>query len=113
MSRQGLRSRARTYTFAAVAVVGASFCAALMVTPSGSTVQKIGPGYARMQPIDEGKAEKVAYSVPYSIPARPHASKAKAVRIVRDPVLAEFFGASAPLVVAAAQPPYSRDHRVY
>jgi hypothetical protein len=112
MSRHGLRSRALTYTFAAVAVVGGSFCAALMVMPSGSTVQKIGPGYARMQPIDEGKAEKVAYAVPYSIPA-PHASKAKAVRFVRDPVLAEFFGGSAPLVVATAQPPYSRDHRVY
>ena len=64
MSRPGLRSRAITYTYAAVALVGA-FVAALMVMPSEGAVEKIGPGYARMQPIDEGKAEKVTYSVPY------------------------------------------------
>jgi hypothetical protein len=113
MSRHGLRSRAFTWTFGAVAVVGAAFCAALMVIPSEGAVQKIGPGYAHMQPIDHGKAEKIAYSVPYSIPVR-HAPKTKPVRAIADPVLAEFFAVSPPVMVAVAQPSYSRDiHRVY
>jgi hypothetical protein len=111
MSRHGLRSRAFTRMYAAVAVVGAAFCAALTVLPSEGAVQKIGPGYARMQPIDQGKAEKVSYSVPYSIPARSEAPKAKPVRIIAEPVVAQL---TPPLVIAAAQPSYIRDiHRVY
>jgi hypothetical protein len=111
MSRPGLRSRAMNRTYFATAVVGATFCATLMVMPSDGAVEKIGPGYARMQPIDEGKPERVAYSVPYSIPARPQAPKAKPVRIIAEPVVARL---APPLVIAAAQPSYSRDiHRVY
>jgi hypothetical protein len=111
MSRSGLRSRAITRTYVAIAVVGATFCATLMVLPSEGAVAKIGPGYGRMQPIDEGKPERVAYSVPYSIPARSQAPQAKPVRIIAEPVVAQL---APPLVIAAAQPSYIRDiHRVY
>jgi hypothetical protein len=111
ISRPGLRSRATTRTVAAIAVVGAAFCATLMVMPSEGAVEKIGPGYGRMQPINEGKPERVAYSVPYVIPARSQAPKAKPVRAIVEPVVAQL---APPLVIAAAQPSYSRDiHRVY
>jgi hypothetical protein len=110
MSRPGLRSRAITYTYAAVALVGA-FVAALMVMPSEGAVEKIGPGYARMQPIDEGKAEKVTYSVPYSVPVRSHAPEVKPVRVIAEPVVAQLAPA---LRIAAEQPSYSVDiHRVH
>jgi hypothetical protein len=114
MRRLGLRSRAFSPIYAVVAVLGAAFCAALVVIPGEAAIQKIGPGNARMQPINYGKAEKAAYSVPYSIPAHSQ-TKAKPVRVVADPVLAEFFGASSPLTVAAAaQPSFSGDiHRIY
>jgi hypothetical protein len=111
MSRPGLRSRATTRTVVAIAVVGAAFCATLMVMPSEGTVEKIGPGSARMQPINEGKPERVAYSVPYVIPARSQAAKAKPVRIIAEPVVAQL---APPLVIATVQPSYGRDrHRVY
>ena len=109
MSRSGLRSRAFTRTYVAIAVVSATFCATLMVMPSESAVAKIGPGYSRMQPINEGKPERVAYSVPYSIPARSQA--AKPVRIISEPVVAQL---APPLVITTAESSYSRDiHRVY
>jgi hypothetical protein len=108
MSRSGLRSRAITRTYIAIAVVGAMFCGALMVLPSEGAAQKIGPGYGRMQPIDLGKPERVTYSAPYSIPTR---SQAKPVRAVAEPAGVKQLAA---LVIATSQPLYSRDtHRVY
>jgi hypothetical protein len=111
MSRPGLCSRAITRTSFAFAVVGATFCATLMVIPSGGTVEKVGPGYGRMQPINEGKPEKIVYSVPYSIPVRSPAPKAKPARVIAEPVVAQL---APPLVIATAHPSYSRDiHRAY
>ena len=111
MGRLGLRSRAITHTYAAVVAVGAAFCATLMVMTSEGIVEMIGPGYARMQPIDKGKAEKVTYSVPYSIPVKSHAPKVQPVRVIAEPVVAQLAPA---LVIAATQPLYNRDiHRVY
>jgi hypothetical protein len=113
MSRHGPRSRAFTPVYVAGAVVVAAFCAALMVIPS-EDVEKIGPGYAHMQPIDYGKAEKVAYSVPYTKPVYSHSPKAKPVPVIADPILAEFVGASSPVIVAAVPLSYSPDiHRIY
>jgi hypothetical protein len=111
MSRSGPRSRGITRTHFAIAVVGATFCATLMVLPSQRAGEKIGPGYGRMQPINEGKPESVAYSMPSAIPARLAAPKAKPLRVIAEPVVAQL---PPPLVIATAQPSYSRDiHRVY
>jgi hypothetical protein len=104
--RSGLRSRAITQTYVTIAVIGAPFCAAWMVVPSEGAPQKIGPGYARMQPIDLGKPERVTYSTPYSIPTR---SQARPVRVVVKAAEAQLTA----LVIATSQP-FSRDtHRVY
>jgi hypothetical protein len=60
------------YVFVAVTVVGGAFFATMALTTvesaSASTrppAGKIGPGYARMQPADFGKPEKVVHSTPY------------------------------------------------
>jgi hypothetical protein len=69
MTRLSPSSRAHiktcAYMFVAVSVIGGAFVTttALMQGQNGS--EKIGPGYARMQPVHLGKPEKVAYSTPY------------------------------------------------
>src|SRR2546423_4754926 len=70
------------YVFVAVSVVGGAFFATLALTTvenaSASarvSVGKIGPGYARMQPADFGKPEKVAYSTPYHPHVAPRGSR--------------------------------------
>src|SRR4029079_6310370 len=111
MSRSGLRSRAITRTYVAVAIVGATFCATLMLMPNEGALEKIGPGYSRMQPINLGKPERVYYSTTYSIPVRPPAPTAKPVRVITEPVVAQL---ASPFIIATSQPSYSRDiHRVY
>ena len=77
MARLGRSSRflicSFSYVFVAVSVIGVAFFATMALMPVESAVAagpqvpvgKIGPGYARMQPVDFGKPEKVAYSTPY------------------------------------------------
>src|SRR6185503_5114694 len=82
MNGQGLRLRVLFSIFASVFGVAAVAIAALSATialtaENASAVSprasgdKIGPGYARMQPINLGKPEKVVEWTPY----RPHTAK--------------------------------------
>ena len=81
MTLQGLRSRALigtcAYVFGITALVGVAATAAFAYStgdvPQVAAVTKIGPGYARMLPINEGKPEKVLYTTPYTIPVRANA----------------------------------------
>ena len=72
------RSRVCAYVFGITAVVVMAFSATIALTaemasavPHQPSAGKIGPGYARMQPINFGKPEKVVESTPY----RPHTAK--------------------------------------
>lgn len=81
-------------------MAGGAFLTTLAVVPSLAPgeaaaaaspqlpVGKIGPGYARMRPIDLGKPEKVAYSTPYY----PHAAVPRTVRANKH---------AAPTIIAA------------
>jgi len=128
MTRLGSRSRALLSTCAyvslAFAVLGVSFFATLALVPGESagaaaplmSAGKIGPGIARMRPIDLGKPEKVAYSNPYYLrvnaPRTTKVKKQSPPMIVAEPPWA----ATAPTKVAAAyRSSYSAAdiHRVY
>jgi hypothetical protein len=82
MNRQGLRLRVLlsicAYVFGVAAVVVVAFSATIALTAKNASAVssrasggKIGPGYARMQPVNLGKPEKVVESTPY----RPHTAK--------------------------------------
>jgi hypothetical protein len=90
MTRMSQSSRVRlstcAYLFAVVSIVGGALFITMALSPSDSalaaspevSVKKIGPGYARMQPADFGKPEKLAYSPPYHPnTARPAESKVR------------------------------------
>jgi hypothetical protein len=85
MTRLGPRSRvllsACAYLLVVTSMTGGAFFTTLALVPGASAHgeraavanpqmpgRKIGPGYARMRPIDLGKPEKVVYSSSY----RPH-----------------------------------------
>jgi hypothetical protein len=109
----------------ASAVIAGAFFATLAVAPGDSaaaaspqmSVGKIGPGYARMRPIELGKPDKVAYSTPYY----PHAKTLRAARAKQQHaapiVVAEFpAAATAPTKIAAADRSFyslADIHRVY
>ena len=109
-----------TYVFVAVAVIGGASFAAISLTagqdaalreqsPSG----KIGPGYARMPPINQGKPEKTAAFTPYTRPVANHGVWKQVAPANVAPV-AENTGL--PLTLAAVSPSsYSPAdiHRVY
>ena len=129
MTRLGQRSRVLlstcAYVFVVVAVVGGAFSATMALMPGESaaatarpaTAGKIGPGYARMQPADRGKPEKVVYSTPYyphvATPSVSRSMKQHAPAIIATaPVVAN----TPPLVVTAIQSSYNSPdlhHRVY
>jgi hypothetical protein len=121
MTLPGQRSRALIGACAYVAgitvLLGVAVTAALAYStenvPKVAALAKIGPGYARMQPINEGKPEKVLYTTPYTIPARAHvvASAKRAPSSIEAPI-----AQSAPSVrVAAVEAPRSTPdfHRIY
>jgi hypothetical protein len=93
-------------------VLGSGFAITMPLTsvaPGG----KIGPGYARMQPINVGKPEKVVAIPPYSIPVA-----ARAVAMKRSPTKTTeslIVESAPPLTVAVAQPAYVRStlHQIY
>jgi hypothetical protein len=89
------------------------FATAMALTPSEAPSNKIGPGYARMQPINQGRPDAVIYIPPYSIPVR-----ARAEAVKRPPVnnIADLSTEiPAPVVVATTPASYIRPdiHRIY
>ena len=114
----GLRSRVLlstcAYVFAIALVVGGAFSATIALTaayasgePPQVSVGKIGPGYARRQPVNLGKPEKVAESTPY----RPHTAKSGASRDkqLRPIIAARQSTTEPPMKIAeAAQSTYRR-----
>ena len=115
MIKFGSKSALKTcaYGFAALAVlVGTGFATTITLTrdaPGG----KIGPGYARMQPIDMGKPDKVVSIPPYSIPVKTRVAAAK--RTPAKSIESLIAESAPPLVVAVAPPSYFRPdaHRIY
>jgi hypothetical protein len=122
MTRLGRGSRVLfgtcAYVFVAVTVVGGAFFTTMALTtvenasasahpPAG----KIGPGYARMQPADFGKPEKVAYSTPY----RPHvALKGPRTSPPAPSMIAALTATpAAPMVIARAADSRPDIHRAY
>jgi hypothetical protein len=100
--------------FAAVSVIGGAFVGTIALTPI-EAVTKIGPGYARMQPVYLGKPEKVADSPPYY-------PRVAMPRVSRISERAPSSGAAKPatpaapvIIVEATQSAYSRPdiHRIY
>jgi hypothetical protein len=73
----------------------------------------IGPGYAHMQPINEGKPDKVLYTTPYTMPARTHVvAKAKHVPSSIEALIAQS-GLSV-CVAEVGAPRFPPDlHRIY
>ena len=122
MTLSGLRTRALlsscAYVFVVIALVSVAVTATLALSPnqreseSKVPVAKIGPGYARMQPIDEGKPEKVLYTKPYSIPVRAHVVASKRAAPSIETLIAQ---TAPPVYVAVVQPSYSAPdfHRIY
>jgi hypothetical protein len=119
MTRLGLSPRVPlgtwAYVFAALSVIGGAFVATIALTPI-EAVTKIGPGYARMQPVYLGKPEKVVYSPPYY----PRVAAPRVSRISQpapSSIAAKATTPAAPriMIVEAAQSSYSRPdiHRVY
>jgi hypothetical protein len=121
MTRLGSSSRVLlgtcAYVVVAVSVVTAAFVATMALThgksASAATVQasvgKIGPGYGRMQPLDLGKPDKVAYATPHY----PHGA-APAVLRARQPSPIARPSPLPPTMVAEAAQSRSPDvHRVY
>jgi hypothetical protein len=121
MTRLGSSSRVLlgtcAYVVVAVSVVTAAFVATMALThgksASAATVQasvgKIGPGYGRMQPLDLGKPDKVAYATPHY----PHGA-APAVLRARQPGPIARPSPLPPTMVAEAAQSRSPDvHRVY
>ena len=110
------------YLFVAVSVIGGAFFVTMALTPiegaSAARAQapgaKIGPGYARMQPVDLGKPEKVAYSAPYypHVTSRAARITQPAPSMVTAPVMT---AAPRIMIVEAVQSSYSRPdvHRVH
>jgi hypothetical protein len=92
----------------------AAFVICGMMMSNAEAVRKIGPGYARMQPINLGRPEKIAYSTPYYMRvAAPLASRANHLAPSN---IATLTTASSLVIVAEAVPSsYSRPdiHRVY
>ena len=107
------------YVFAGIATVVGAFCVAAAFMPTQSAAStiglgdKIGPGYARMQPPNMGKPEKVRYWTPYY----PHTatltlSRTKKPKASTAPALLP----STPMVIAArAQSSFSHPEigRIY
>ena len=123
MTRLGPRSRVPLSTCAyAVAAVSVAFFAAMALVPDKSaeaasaqaSVQKIGPGYARMQPVDLGKPEKIAYSTPY-YPRVAIPSASRSMEPAPSTVAAPLIQAPSQPVAAAARTAFSRPdiHRAY
>ena len=74
-------------------------------------VGKIGPGYGRMQPLDLGKPEKVAYPTPYY----PHVTAPTVLR-TRQPAPSAIVSPlpSPPMVIADVAQSRAPDiHRIY
>jgi hypothetical protein len=129
MTRLGPGSRmflcACAYVSVASVVIAGAFFATLALTPGESSaaarpqtsVEKIGPGYARMKPINLGKPDKIANSTPYY----PHLKTSRAASIKRKRavpiVLAESPAATtAAAMIAVADGSHysvSDTHRVY
>jgi len=127
MPVSGLRARALlfscAYVFVVVALVSVAVTATLALSPSHkdplskvtvAPVSKIGPGYARMQPIYEGKPDKVLYTTPYYIPVRAHFVVSKRPAPLRS-IEAVIAPPAIPVHMAVAQPSYSAPdfHRIY
>ena len=119
MTLPGQRSRALIGTCAYVAgitvLLGVAITAAFAYStdnvPKVAAVTKIGPGYARMQPINEGKPEKVLYTTPYTIPARVVA-KAKHAPSSIEALIPQL--APSVRVAEAEAPRFTHDfHRIY
>ena len=127
MTRQGLRSRvlfgACTYVLVAFSIVGGAFLTAMALTssegasaasPNVLAEKKIGPGYARMQPVYLGKPEKLVYSTPYYYPHT--ATPAESWKNRPAPSVVTAIATTTSTVVAeVVQPGYVRPdiHRVY
>ena len=73
MTRLGQCSRvlrASVCAFLGIVLAAGAFATAKALTPiqgapPAAAVQKIGPGYARMQPVNFGKPERILHSVTY------------------------------------------------
>jgi len=129
MTRMGPRLRvllcACAYFSVAIVVVAGAFFATLALTPGESyaaaspqtSVEKIGPGYARMRPINLGKPAKIAYSTPYYPPLKtPRAASTKRRRAVPIVLAESPVATTAPTMIAVAdRSPCSLSdiHRVY
>jgi len=129
MTNRGQGSRALlsmgAYIFGVVAVVGGAFFATMTLMPEAgapnanalAAVHKIGPGYARMKPMDLGKPEKVVYSTPYyPHVVRPNVARAKRpARTLAAP--SAVATVAPPMIITAAVVQSSYDlpdiHRVY
>ena len=121
MTLSGLRTRALlsscAYVFMVIALVSVAVTATLALSPnqkeseSKVSVAKIGPGYARMQPIYEGKSEKVLYTTPYSFPVRAPVVASKRAPSIETSIARP----PTPVHVAVVQPSYSAPdfHRIY
>jgi hypothetical protein len=129
MTNRGQGSRALlsmgAYIFGVVAIVGGAFFATMALMPEAgapnanalAAVHKIGPGYARMKPVDLGKPEKVVYSTPYyPHVARPNVARAKRLaRILTAPSATATVAPPKIITAAVAQYSYGLPdiHRIY
>lgn len=133
MNRMSQRSRALlstcVYLFAVVSIIGGAFAATTVLSSSNPVLaasadtpaKKIGPGYARMQPVDLGKPEKIAYSPPHdphsaTPPALSPRRPPPAVRAAITPIMVAPVSIAAPLTIAeAVRPAYTPPdiHRIY
>jgi hypothetical protein len=117
ISTPRIATRASISAIVAVPVLAglAAFLISGMMESKAAPVGKIGPGYARMQPVDLGKPDKIAYSTPYhSRVATPPVSRTNqpAPSMIAAPVKTP----APPMMIAEApQSRYSRPdiHRVY
>jgi hypothetical protein len=128
------------YLFTVVSIIGAALFITIALPSSEHAwatsadvppVKKIGPGYARMQPVDHGKPEKVVYSPPYyphtatppasttrrpAPPVRTAIAPANAAPIMKAPVMIAPATIAAPMAIAGAvRPRYTRPdiHQIY
>jgi len=122
MTRSRVLLSTCAYVVVAVSVIGGAFFTTMALMPVESalavspqvSIGKIGPGYARMQPVNFGKPEKLTYSTPYY----PHVAPRVSGINQRTPsiIVALVATSAAPMAIAgAARSTYNQPdvHRIY